>query len=308
VRFPRLGRGFRRVFSRAELVIGLVLVLTLAVVAIAAPAFAPPEDPEDPYTIPRDGFSGGPKPPSPEHLLGLMEGRYDMLYGLIWGTRVAFRVGLIITVGRALVGIVLGLISGFYGGWVDSLLMRITDAFMAFPIVAAVLVMLTVFVQEEWGIRLGKGDRVILVALTVFGWMQYARLIRGNVLAEREKEYVRAAVSIGASDRRLIFRHILPNATQGLFVLIASDIGAMVVTVAALTFIGLSGEEIRADWGMILKVSRNWVIGAPTSPFEYWYTYVPPILAILLFSVGWSLIGDGLRQALDPRLRGADRS
>jgi peptide/nickel transport system permease protein len=224
-----------------------------------------------------------------------------VLYGLIWGARVAFRVGLLITLGRVLIGVPVGMVAGYYGGRLDALMMRATDAFLAFPVVAGVLLMLAVTV-DVWGIRLGEGDRAIVLALILFGWMQYARLVRGNVLVERAKEYVQAAVSIGAGGPRIILRHVLPNATNGLFVLIASDIGAMVVTVAALTFIGLSGDEPTADWGMILKFARNWVIGGPANAFEYWYTYIPPIVAIVLFSIGWNLIGDGLRDALDPQV------
>jgi peptide/nickel transport system permease protein len=292
----------KRIISNSELMLGMLIVLAFAAVAIAAPKIAPPEG-EDPYVMPKDGYSPTPKPPSPDHPLGTLEDQYDMLYGLIWGTRVAFRVGVIITLGRALVGVLVGVISGYYGGRVDALIMRITDAFLAFPIVAAVLLMLTVSL-DYWGIRMGEGDRAIVSALVLFGWMQYARLVRGNVLAERAKEYVEAAISIGGRDRRIILRHILPNATQGLFVLMASDVGAMVVTIAALTFIGLSGEQTTADWGRMLQSSRNWVIGAPANAFEYWYTYILPIIAIVLFSIGWNLIGDGLRQVTDPRRRG----
>jgi len=297
----------RHALSNPQLVIGSLIVLVFAIVAIAAPLIAPPEG-EDPYLVPRDGFSVPPQPPSPEHLLGTMQNQYDVFYGLIWGARVAFRIGLAITVGRALVGIAIGLVSGYYGGWLDGVLMRITDAFMAFPIIAVVVVMVTLFGGGGIGIQTTDLERLLTLALTLFGWMQYARLVRGNVLAERAKEYVRAAVSVGAGNGRIIFRHVLPNSTSGLFVLIASDIGAMVVTVAALTFVGLSGNVMVADWGLMLQSSRNWIIGTPSNAFEFWYTYLLPSAAIVLFSIGWNLIGDGLREATDPRTRGLYRS
>ena len=300
-------RTIRQALSSSELVAGALVVLLFAGIAVAAPVIAPPQDAEDPYIIPRTGIAGGPEPPGEGHLLGRMEGQYDVFYGVVWGTRVAFRIGLTITIGRALVGVVVGLIAGYQGGWLDELVMRITDAFLAFPVLAAVMMLLAVSVSNQWDILLGKGEATIVLALILFGWMQYARLVRGNVLVEREKDYVKAAISIGARDRRVILRHLLPNAAQGLFVLIASDIGAMMVTVAALTFIGLSGDQVRADWGMMLKAARNWIVGGPSNAFQYWYTYTPPIVAILLFSMGWSLIGDGLRQALDPRMRGVHR-
>jgi peptide/nickel transport system permease protein len=291
----------KRILSNPELVLGTLIVLVFAIVAVAAPVIAPPEG-EDPYALPKDGFAPTPKPPSPDHPLGTMQDQYDVLYGLIWGTRIAFRVGLLITLGRVLIGVPVGIVSGYYGGRLDALMMRTTDAFLAFPVVAGVLMMMAVMVNEDWGVRLGEGDRAILLALILFGWMQYARLVRGNALIERAKEYVQAAVSTGAGGPRIILRHVLPNATNGLFVLIASDIGAMVVTVAALTFIGLSGDQPTADWGMLLKSARNWVIGAPANAFAYWYTYIPPIIAIVFFSIGWNLIGDGLRDVLDPQV------
>jgi peptide/nickel transport system permease protein len=293
----------KHIISNRGLFLGLIIVTIFAVVAISAPFLAPPTE-EDPYLLPKFGLAGPPEPPSSEHLLGMMQDRYDIFYGLIWGTRVAFKIGLLITLGRVLVGVPLGVISGYYGGWVDSLIMRATDAFLAFPVVAGVMLLMTVSF-DYWQIRLGEGDSAVIIGLILFGWIQYARLIRGNVLAERGKEYVGAAVCIGAGDRRIIFRHVFPNSTQGLLVLIASDIGTMVMTVAALTFIGLTGDAPIADWGMMLRISRNWIVAAPGNAFQYWYTYVPLILAILFFSIGWNLVGDGLRDMLDPKMRSA---
>jgi peptide/nickel transport system permease protein len=150
-------------------------------------------------------------------------------------------------------------------------------------------------------------EQVVAVTLITFGWMQYARLIRGNVLVEREKTYIKAAISIGSSPQWIIFRHLLPNVTQGLFVMIASDIGAMVAMMAAFSFLGFTGGfNVRptADWGHMLSDSRDFIIGMPGNAFEYWYTFIPCSLAILCFSIGWNLIGDGFRDVLDPRFNG----
>jgi peptide/nickel transport system permease protein len=296
-------RSARYLLSSRAFVVGTIIVCGFIFVAMAAPLIAPPEG-DDPYQLPQDGYVGNPEPPSPGHLLGLLQDRYDVFYGIIWGTRVAFRIGLVITLGRVLIGSTVGVVSGYYGGWLDAVVMRITDAFMSFPVVAAVMIILALFVEDSWGIQMGQGGPAIVVALILFGWMQYARVIRGNVLAEKSQDYVKAAISLGAPNKRIIFRHILPNALQGLLVLAASDVGAMVVTVTALTFLGLSGDKPVADWGIVLKYSRNWIVGTPVNAFEYWYTYIPPIIVIVLFSLGWGLIGDGLRVALDPRLRG----
>ncbi len=238
-----------------------------------------------------------------------------MYYGLVWGTRAAFRLGLIITLGRAVIGILLGLVSGYYAGLTDSFLMRFTDAFLAFPIIAVVMVTVALFGHELLEMPDGarrpfpngpRTELVIILTLIVFGWMAYARLVRGNILSEREKEYMQAAKSVGVTNRRMLFRHLLPNSTHGLPVLIASDIGMMVVWMAAFNFMGLiRGQRsmMVADWGQMLSFARNWIVGTPANAFAYWHTFIPVSLAIVLFSVGWNLIGDGLRDVFDPRLR-----
>jgi peptide/nickel transport system permease protein len=286
----------KKIFARPALIAGVLIVLAFLVVAVAAPVIAPPQG-ESPYLVPKDGRSPIPKPPSPAHPLGTMEGQGDVFYGLIWGTRAAFRLGLLITLGRVLIGVPLGLVSGYYGRLVDATIMRMTDAFMSFPIMAVAMVMLAVIDRTE---------QIVVVTLILFGWMSYARLIRGNVLSEREKEYVQAAISTGANGRRIILRHLLPNSTHGLFVLVASDVGAMVVLVSVFNFMGLIGPpigQVAADWGHMLSFSRNWIIGSPANAFAYWHTYIPASAAIVLFSIGWNLIGDGLRDVFDPYLR-----
>ncbi|NLS79122.1 MAG: ABC transporter permease [Chloroflexi bacterium] len=297
----------RRIWRYPELWLGGLIVLAFAVVALAAPLIAPPQE-DNPYLIPKDGFSRSPLLPNAEHPLGTLPGQYDILYGLVWGARTAFRLGLAITLGRALLGVLLGLVSGFMGGLVDALLMRLTDAFLAFPILAAVLVMLSTQPALPFDWLRGtssRTDAIITTALVLFGWMSYARLIRGNVLAEKAKDYVQAGVAVGVPRGRLMFRHVLPNALQGLVVLVASDIGAMVALAAVLAFVGLpvgtfQGRPL-ADWGQMLNLARNWVIGLPGQPSAFWFTYLPTSLAIVLFAAGWNLVGDGLRDALDPR-------
>ncbi len=301
-RFAAFPRWRARELLRPGLLLGMVIILGFVAVAIVAPILAPPEG-DDPYTMPRDSYRVQPEPPRPGHPLGTTEQSFDVFHGMVWGTHIAFRIGLSVMIGRAIMGLVVGLLAGYYGGWLDAIVMRITDGFLAFPIVPATLVMLAFFgprpvarVGEKSGV-----DSIIILSLILFGWMQYARLVRGNVLLERAKQYVEAAAAIGARDLHIIWRHILPNVPQGLFVLIASDIGAMVVLAAVFTFLGLSGRRGLADWGYMLNIGRNWIIGTPSNAFQYWYVYLPPIAAMVLFSVGWNLIGDGLRDALDPR-------
>ncbi len=291
-------------FLNMELVAGSVLLLAFAAVALAAPFLAPPGE-ADPYAIPGLFIAVPPVGPSPTHPLGLMPGQHDIFYGIVWGTRVAFKVGLSITAARALLGILMGLLAGYLGGLVDAALMRVTDAFMAFPVFVAVMVMSTLLQFGLFRGQQGGVQVIIALALILFGWMQYARLVRGNVLAERSKEYVQAARAVGVQARRIAFRHVLPNSVaKGVFVLAASDVGAMVVLTSVFTFIGLGGRARPvADWGQMLAFSRDWIIGAPGTGFKYWYTFIPASLAILVFAVAWNLVGDGLDALLDPRLR-----
>ena len=310
----------RRKFRNGELTFGFFLILIFLGIAIAAPIIAPPADdfPEIPFVIPRDGYKDIPLPPNPDHPLGTLPEQYDVFYGLIWGTRMAFLVGLSITLGRTLIGVILGLISGYYKGILGDLIMRVTDAFMSMPTIAAAALMFALFAESVPLILPGgrtpdptdsfliesRNEQIIILSLILFGWMQYARLIHANVISEREKEYIQATRSVGLSHRRIMFKHILPNVIKGLYVLIASDIGGMVAIVSLFYFIGLIGNSpygLIADWGQILSVSRDWILGTPSQPFLYWYTYLPAISAIALFTIGWSMIGDGLRDLFDPR-------
>jgi len=274
---------------------GLILVLFWTVIALTAPLIAPPgERQRDPYTIRRIGFSSIPQPPSDKARLGTTGGGYDILYGIVWGSRTALRVGLIVVGATTLIGTMLGGVGAYVGGWIDSLVMRITDLFMSFPFLIAVIVM---------SIVLGKGLDKVIVALVVFGWRRYARVMRSEVLSVKERDYVSAAESIGAGRLRIFMCHILPNSIYPVFVLSALDIGSMVLIAASLSFIGVGAEPGYADWGQMINFSRNWLLGAVGDPFRYWYTYVWPSVAILTFVLGWTLLGDTLRDVLDPRMR-----
>jgi peptide/nickel transport system permease protein len=317
-----MNNTLRNRLQNVELIIGLLIILGFLVVAVMAPVLAPPtgDYPELTYIIPRDGYKDSPLPPNPDHPLGTLPDQYDIYYGIIWGTRRAFIVGLSITFGRALIGVILGLISGYYKGLLSNLIMRVTDAFMSMPSIAAAALMFALFGElaipffQPGGAVLdpasllqneNRNVRIIVLSLILFGWMQYARLIRANMISEREREYVQAVKSVGASNRRVIFKHMLPNVVKGLYVLIASDIGSMVAVVSLFYFIGLIGKYpygLTADWGQILSVSRDWIVGPPSRPFLYWYTYFPAISVIALFTIAWSMVGDGLRDFFDPRL------
>jgi peptide/nickel transport system permease protein len=258
--------------------------------------------------------------------MGTTEGQYDIMYGVVWGTRTAFRVGIVITLITTLIGLIVGSLAGFYGGWIDEILMRITEVFLVFPFLLAAIT-LTSVLQTVYGrgeanflVFIAKGLALItfgqslskdldpiqiqiltgMLAIIVFGWMTYARVIRGNILSVKEFEYALAARLIGASDMRILFKHLLPNAVFPVLVLASMDIGSYVLTFAALSFLGLGAQRGYADWGQMISFARSWI----PSLGQYWYIVVYPGMAIILFVLAWNLVGDALRDILDPRMRG----
>jgi peptide/nickel transport system permease protein len=273
--------------------IGITILVVFAIVAIAAPLIAPTPEGHDPYIIPRDGYSATPQPPSEEHTFGTTEGQYDIFYGVVWGTRTAFRIGLIVMGIVLLIGIALGSLAGYFGGILDEVIMRITDIFLAFP--ALILAMAIVAV-------IGPSVTSVMIALTTVSWPSYARLIRGDILQLREEDYIEAARGLGAPSRRIILRHVLPNAIYPTLVMASLDIGAIVLAAAALSFLGLGAPEGYADWGQLTSFARNWIVGPPGNPLKYWYAVTIPGLFILFFVLGWNLLGDAFRDILDPRL------
>jgi peptide/nickel transport system permease protein len=275
--------------------IGLLLLVFFFVIGILAPVLAPPAWENEPYRIPRDGYSSTPKAPSPEHPFGTAEGQYDIYYGIIWGTRTAWTVSLVVVGISALLGIFVGSIAAFYGGLLDEILMRVTDIFYAFPFLVGAMVLTTI---------LGRGLTNVMVALIVLGWMGYARLIRGDVLQIREADYVQAARAAGAGSGRLLLRHILPNAIWPVVVQATMSMGSIVITAAALSFLGVGAPLGYADWGQLISYARNWILGLYGNPLAYWYVVIYPSIAITLFCLSWNLVGDALRDILDPRLRG----
>jgi peptide/nickel transport system permease protein len=308
-------------------IMGIVIILFFIVLALFAPSIAPPpENARDQYMIPRFGFSIEPSPPSDEHFLGTTQGQYDILYGIVWGTRTAFRVGLVITFFTLVIGISVGSIAGFYGGRVDDLLMRFTEMFMAFPFLLAALtltsVLQTVYGRGNAGFFVWSAkvmgffafgllpteelDIVTLrlltgmMAVTAFGWMTFARLIRGDILSVMQRDFITATRTIGASDFRILVRHVLPNAIFPTLVVASMNIGSYVLTFAALSFLGLGAQVGYADWGQMISFARNWIprLG------EFWYIVIYPGAAIMLFVLGWNLLGDSLRDVFDPRFRG----
>lgn len=316
---PEWYRLIRGVFTNPLSVTGLIIVLLFILTAAFAPILAPPlKSAYDPYLIPRDGYGPEPQPPGtvwkrdvPElpnwyqaitgndqwiHLLGTTSGQFDIYYGIVWGTRTALFVGVVITGVTVIIGLIVGSLSAFYGGWLDDLLMRITEIFMAFPFLLAALTLSAILVP-----LFGRGIWPATIALITFGWMTYARVLRAEILSAKERDYVLAARVVGAKDSRLLVRHIVPNAIYPILVLASMRVGDYVLSFATLSFLGVGTDIGYADWGQIVSFARDWILSLDV----HWYIIVFPGTVLLLFGLGWNLIGDALRDILDPRLRGS---
>jgi peptide/nickel transport system permease protein len=271
-----------------------------ALMAIFAPVLAPPEPgTRNPYIMPAAGFGLEPQPPRPGHPFGTTEKSFDIYYGIIWGARTAVVVGLLVVGIAGGIGIIVGSIAGFYRGRADEILMRIVDVFLAFPGLVLAVVVVAI---------LGPGLENVLIALALVNWPGYARLLRGEILSVRERDFVEASRAMGAGDLRIIFRHVLPNAIYPVLVVASLDMGSIVILAAGLSFLGLGAPVGYSDWGQLISLSRNWMLGAGGNALAYWYTVVFPGAALVLFTLGWNLLGDALRDILDPRLRGSTRS
>jgi peptide/nickel transport system permease protein len=315
---PEWYRILRGLFTNILSVAGLIIVTSFILAAALAPVLAPPlKVAANPYLIPRDGFGPEPKPPGAVwtrevppipfwyktvtgkdkwvHLMGTASGQFDIFYGVVWGSRTALFAGVVITFTTVAIGLIIGSLAAFYGSWLDDLLMRITEIFMAFPFLLAALTLSAILVP-----KFGRSIWPPTIALIIFGWMRYARVIRGEILSAKERDYVLAGRVVGVKDARLIIRHILPNTIYPILVLASFNLGDAVVTFSALSFLGVGTQIGYADWGQIISFARDWIMSLDT----HWYIIVFPGLSLIVFGLGWNLIGDALRDILDPRMRG----
>ncbi len=313
-------RGTRQFLYRKSSIIGLVLIGVFFAVALAAPVLSP-ADPEaiDPnYKIFQAKYENKPIPPGADYPLGALPVGLrlymDIYHSLVWGTRSALQFGLLVVALSATFGILVGAISGYASGWVNSGVMRLTDAFLAFPVIAGVVfiqqvytflfapetlffVYLPAFEPVSGFLHLFSAIDPLLIALVLLTWMAYARTTNSMVRQIKEFSYIEAARALGASPWRVIFRHLIPNTITPAIVLAARDIGGLVLFQATLAFIGLSESS---PWGATLAEGRRWIIGPGGNLFKYWWVFFPISLAIILFGISWNLIGDNVNDWLNP--------
>ena len=282
----RLTRAIR-LFRRSKLnLVGAFIVLIIIVLAIAAPLVAQ----HDPI---KQDLMQSLRPPaweengSLEHVLGTDQYGRDIWSRIVYGTRVTLAAAFMAALGAAIFGTTLGLIAGYFGGRTDALVMRVVDIQLGFPLVLLALTLVAI---------LGASLQNLVIAMAVTGWMIYTRVVRGTVFSLKEQEFVTAARATGASDARIIRKHILPNVITPVLVLITLEMARLVLMEASLSYLGLGVPPPTPTWGRMLSESRDYMIVA------YWIVVFPG-LAIMLTILGINFLGDGLRDALDPKLR-----
>lgn len=277
-----LARLIRPYIHNPLAVLGFAILAILVVTAVLAPVLAP----YDPRAIDlRARFV----PPSREHWFGSDAAGSDVLSRVIYGSRLVLMSGGVVLVISAIGGSLLGLVAGFRGGWVDEVIMRITDMFLAFP--GLILAMAVVAAVQRRGIL------VVVIAIAIRWWAPYARMMRAQVLTLRELDYVEAARAAGVSRARILLRHILPNAMSPIIVQATLDLGYIILTAAALSFLGFGAQPGEPDWGRMVADGREHLRDA-------WWVVTFPGVAILLTVMAFNLVGDAARDIFDPRLHG----
>lgn len=279
-RLTQRQRTWRRFASHKGALIGVGIVAILVIVALTAQWIAPYNPNETNLRLRGDGPSG-------QHWFGNDDIGRDILSRIMYGARVALMVGIISTTIAVSIGVLVGSMAGYFGGWVDAVLSRLIDTLMAFPILALLLTLSAL---------LGPSLRNVIIIVGVTFWASYARVIRAEVLSLRERDYVLAARASGASDRRIILQHIVPNAIGPVIILASLAIGGVIIFESALSFLGMGISRPTPSWGTMLSDGREHIRNYP-------HIAIAPGLAISFTVLAFNLIGDGLRDALDPRER-----
>jgi peptide/nickel transport system permease protein len=288
---------------RHKLAVAGMFVLALMILAAIFAGQLAPFDPNfiDNGTAAVPHWNGTPLPPCFEdkalcwgHALGTDEVGRDLLSRLLFGARISLTVGLAAVIMEVIIGTILGAVSGYYGGWVDYAIMRVTDVFLSIPLLPLLLVLTAIVAASSTKASLSFG--VIVIIIGALSWPTVARLVRASFLSLREREFAEAARALGNSDGRIIFRHLLPNAVAPIVVQATLDVAGVIITESTLSFLGLGIQPPTASWG-------NMLANAQSNLSIAWWAAVFPGLCILVTVLSINYMGDGLRDALDPNMR-----
>jgi peptide/nickel transport system permease protein len=286
-RARRLREPARQALRSPTTLAGGIVIGLLVLMALAAPLITEPNFP-DPYQMPRDWTAINAPPGTPGHLLGTTAEGGDVLYGIVWGARTSLRLSVVVVAISVAIGVVVGSVAGFLGGRWDEYLMRLVDVFLSIPELILALAIAAV---------LGPSFGNIILALAVVGWTDYARVVRGEIMHVKQNEYVDAARVMGDSSLRILGKDVLPNALTPTVVLATLDMGKVVLVGATLSFIGLA-EAGLAEWGNLVSSGQAGIQAGR------WWVATFGGAAVFAWSLSFNLLGDGLRDVLDPRTEG----
>lgn len=276
-------QAMKKLIHNKKAMLGLAIVTILVLAVVFIPLFAD----LDPYTT--DRAAGFNKPPSDAHILGTDDVGRDLFARLLYGGRISLFVGITSTIISVLIGIPLGLIAGYFRGTAESIIMRTADAFMSFPSMVLILVLVAVF---------GPSILTVTVVIGVLGWTAIAKLIYGNVLSIREREYIQAARAVGVSTKKILFSEVLPNAIPPVWANISFRVAGAILTESSLSFLGMGVQTPQASWGNIIFAAQNLLV-LTARP----WVWLPPGICIILVVIGFNFIGEGVRDALDPKTK-----
>jgi peptide/nickel transport system permease protein len=272
---------WKRFLKNKMALAGSMVVVLLFIVSILAPWIAP-------YDPNQMNLQNVLVPPSGAHLFGTDQLGRDVLSRMIWGARISLKVGFVATGIAILIGTILGAVSGYYGRWIDAVIMRFVDIMLCFPAFFLILAVIALLEPSIWNI-------MMIIGLT--GWMGITRLVRADFTSLKERDFVLAARAIGASDLRIIFIHVLPNAMASVLVAATLGVAGAILTESALSFLGIGVQPPTPSWGNILTAGKDNIDIA-------WWLSLYPGMAILVTVLGYNLLGEGIRDSLDPRLKG----
>lgn len=316
-RYTLGARFLKSITASKKMMVGLSLMLCLALVAMFAPFFAPPVGdclrdvtgttttpasfvqkvqlivvtPRSCLQMPKLALSIEPTPPSAGSPFGTVNG-YDIRYGIVWGLRSAFGLGLLVTLISLVIGTAVGVASGYFGGWVDNLVMRFTDVIFAFPSVVLTLVLIAF---------LGASLTNVAISFVIVGWANYARLVRAEVIRTKQLEYVEASRALGVGGFRIMWAHIFPNVVKPLLVIAAVDMASVPLLFSGLSYLGISTPPGYADFGQLIDNGQKWVLGRPGEPFAFWFVTFFPGIAIFVYTLAWNFIGEATQDGVDVR-------
>jgi peptide/nickel transport system permease protein len=276
----QLAEVWRRLKRNRAAIIGGVIVLLFVAIAILAPLIAP-------YSPDEGDLTKRLNPPGREHLLGTDPLGRDLLSRVIYGARISLQIQIVSVSIALVIGTLLGMFGGYYGGKFDHLIMRFMDILLAFPGIFLAISIIAV---------LGPGLLNLMLAAGIYSIPQFARIVRGSIITLKEKEFVEAARAVGESDSNILFRYLLPNSMAPIIIQTTLRMATVLLTASGLSFLGLGVQPPTAEWGAMLSNARAYLITAP-------HVATVPGLAIMLVVMGFNLFGDGLRDSLDPRLR-----